>query len=444
MYTRSRTKGALTATATPATFVTTRFSGSSTTANLTRDLPDVGSEQSVMLDCEVPRFKVRSARGETFVNPVYSDTLYVVSAVPLVRTSQRVTPLYPGEATGANKSLVYSNVLVSHDFVPPKGESGLKWYPTDGELQTVLKRNASARDIAWNRALAGVAQTDALLLVTAAEAKKTLSLVKEYVVRSKRLFDKIFELEKTRTRKGKRLTSAELNKALAEEWLRIRYGVMTTVYEIEGVLKALNRGLPAERQTSRATENYSDVLTAASYGTSQSVYGQSSSTRITDANGRVRAGLLYEPEVSLEKHLGVHWSAVPTSAFELVRLSFVANWFADLQETITGLTAFAHGKMLAGWITEELILTTQSTFIAMSTNTTVNVTVGGVSKPTVWSHSGGEATLVTGRRVRTRTPVDRMVPTLPSIRVKLTPARVIDALALITTGLSRITPRVRI
>jgi len=444
MYTRSRTKGALTAAMSTATQVVTRYSGSTSTANYTRDLPDVGCEQKVMLDCKVPRFKVRSARGETFVNPMYSDTLYVVSSQPMVGTNKRVTPLYPGEATGATKSIVYSNALVSHSFVPPKGESGLKWFPTEGEVQTILMRNASARDIAWNRALAGVAQTDALLLVTAAEAKKTLNLVKEYLVRSKRLFDKIFELEKTRTRKGKRLTSAELNKALAEEWLRIRYGVMTTVYEIEGVLKALNRGLPAERITSRATENYDDVLTASRFNNAQSEFGQSVSTRITDANGRVRAGLLYEPEVSLEKHLGLHWSAVPTSAFELVRLSFVANWFADLQETITGLTAFAHGKMLAGWITEELILTTTSTFIFLDANIMVNVTVNGVIKSVIWSHSGGEAALVTGRRVRTRTPVDRMVPTLPSLRVKLTPARVIDALALITTGLSRITPRVRI
>lgn len=438
MYSRERTKGQLVTEARVGTRVLTAFNGGKQTTSSTPALVSAsGSEYTVMKDREVHGFRKRSARGETFVNPLYQDTL--MNLVPYSGAgcqSSRITPLYAGESSAAWKACHVSDLAATYRFAGSE-------YPTDEEVDTIRARNASARDVAWNRALSNVVKTDALLLVTAAEARKTLAMVGGYVRRFDQLFQPLTDLEKSRARKGKRLTSAQLAQELSAEWLRIRYGVLTTAYEVEGVLKALDRGKSPERVTARATETYADSVYVGSTGNG-GMYGTTVWGREIIANGTVRAGLLYEPDVSLEKHLGLHISAIPVSAFELVRFSFVANWFMDLQETLTGLTAFVHGKMLVGWITEELILQCHRTITVSPVATNLNVPVGGVSKPTTWTHEAGTASLTTGRRVRTRVEVSGMVPTMPSIRVNLTPARVVDALALLTTRLSRINRHVRL
>lgn len=442
MYTRTRVQGGHTFSTKTYTQTLIAFNGNrSVSSPYNRGYPVVGGKWKMFRDREVPSFKKRSARGETFVNPMYMDETVVLSMASQPSNGSRASALYPGESTQSWKAVERTDLFAAYGF--QAGDSNSP-FATDSELHTILKRNAESRDVAWNRALQNMAQTDAMLLVTIAEARKTLALVGSYVRRFDQLFKPLTKLQRRLEAERGRLTSAEIVEQMSAEWLRIRYGVLTTVYEVEGVLKALQRPEHPPRITARGSSSYSDMLYVSKTNASSGIYPSQSYLREVTANGWVRAGVLYVPDLGLDKHLGVHWSSVPTSAFELIRFSFVLNWFIDLQEFLTALTARAHGTPLGAWITEELLLITTQFIDVPAQTVNATVSVGGLQRPVQWQYHAASAALVTSRRVRTRVRVDSLAPASPSIRVNLTPARVVDALALLLGNLKRNGQSIRI
>lgn len=307
-------------------------------------------------------------------------------------------------------------------------------------VNSILARHASAGDVAINAALSNVAKTEALLLVTLGEIRETLAMITKYSsllsMRLAPLRDFVYNLQKGR------YSAAELAQKASSQWLEYRYGIMPLVYEIEGVVKALDRKIETHRLTARGNWDWEDTERSTStYTQGVAYYPTQSFTISTRITAKVSAGFVYVPLLGgTVSSLGLHISHVPESLFELTKLSFVANWFFDLSESIRALTATVRGDVKGGWLTQRYEMITTCT-TSCDTFPAGTVSVEGVTKPVQWAITDHEsATTVATRSTVLRDPVGAALPRVPSLRVQLSAARTADALALVAQSFMDIQP----
>lgn len=449
MYTRSRSKGSFEIVPPSGNWKQTAFNGTilqSTSGGISA-LKSNGPAVVTTLDAEVPRFNSRRAKGEVFCNPFSSVSEIRLWQDKAVK-SQRAEPLYLGEADTAWKSFERPDFLKSHGSalqgIQGGGAASSDQFGYDiGAVSAIRERNASQRDVAWNAALADMAKTNALLLVTAAELHKTLQLLGDYALLLRGRLGRLEYLVRSR---GSNRNDAQANaRLIANEWLKARYGVMSTVYEIQGVVEALSRPSKPPRVTARGKSVYSDSYTRQRTAVGFGVRPGFNVTSVTTIQGHVRAGVLYEPLLDdIPTRLGLHPSVLPEVFFELTRLSFVANWFMDLSETIRALNASLFGKPLCGWITETIVGDTRHTASAGGAST-VQVFVNGSYVPTTWDWTDppNGAAATSFFTIKTRTPVAGLSVKTPSLRVRLSLPRVADAFSLIAQTLTQTAAKTR-
>lgn len=427
MYSRTRTKGAPVLQLFGAT-QTMSGAGVSPSVYVYPNLQLGIGASKVTSDQVIPDFKSRSAAGELFFNSFErQSSSFVVDRVGFF-SAKRDTPTYAGEGTPW-QALVRTTCLGSSYPYPARVGQ-----PIDSVFQphvtAILLRNAASDDVAVNAALSDIAKTDLMLLVSLGELRETLALIRKYsrllTTRLAPLRDFVYNL-----RKG-RYSAKEIAVMASSQWLEYRYGIMPLVYEIEGVVKALGSKVAVGRLTARGKTSWEDSETSTINIVGTSGYYPSMSfvttTRIT---AKYSAGFLYEPLLQgTAATLGLHLSHVPEAMFELTRLSFVANWFMDLSESIRALTASVRGDVKGGWLTRRYEISSISSvnYTGMPATT---VMVGGVAKPVQWSIVSQEGAMVTATRsVVQRVPLTSVIPRLPSVRLHMTPARVADAIAL--------------
>lgn len=402
----------------------------------------------VTQDCEVARFHSRRAAGEVFCNP-FSSVSEIRMFVDKPMSSQRQEPLYAGESDSAAwKTWYQPDSLRSFGTALSVLQPGPNAFGYDALAVTaMMERNAPQRDVAWNAALADMAKTNALLLVTAAELRKTMEMIGQYALL---LRGSLGRMEYLVNSAGKyKQDPRTLARLIANEWLKIRYGVMTTVYEIQGVVEALNGNSKPERVTARGKSAYTDTYLRQVNASPSGFRPELLLTTLTQVQGSVRAGVLFEPLLdSLQSRLGLHPTVLPEVFFELIRLSFVANWFVDLSETIRAVNASFYGKSLCGWITETVTGQTAHTITGGGVSPQT-VIVSGVVKPTTWDYvirpDGARADSFF--TIKTRTPVGGLSVKTPSLRVRVSLPRVADAFALIAqtlTGAAKHTRGIRL
>lgn len=449
MYTRSRSKGSFESVPPTGNWTQTAFNGTvqSSTSGGISALRSNGPAVVTTLDVEVPRFASRRAAGEVFCNAFSSVSEIRVWSDKAVK-SRRTEPLYIGETDAAWQTFARPDFLKSHGSalqgVQGGGAASSEQFGYDiGALSVFKSRNAAQRDVAWNAALADMAKTNALLLVTAAELHKTLELLGDYALLLRGRLGRLEYLARSRG-VGRGGVSAHA-RLIANEWLKVRYGVMTTVHEIQGVVEALSRPSKPPRVTARGKSSYTDTFTRQRTAVGSGVRPGFNVTSVTTVQGSVRAGILYEPLMDdLTTRLGLHPSVLPEVFFELTRLSFVANWFMDLSETIRAVNASLYGKSLCGWITETIVGETRHTASAGGPST-VQVFVNGSYVPTTWAWTDppNGAAASSFFTIKTRTPVDGLSVKTPSVRVRVSLPRVADAFALIAQTLTQASAKTR-
>jgi hypothetical protein len=133
-------------------------------------------------------------------------------------------------------------------------------------------------------------------------------------------------------------------------WLAYRYGLMPLIYDVQGVMKAFDRKLgKTVRQTYRATrEAHGNIVfdvTAGPYAfKDRYVYSTTVFWSCT-----VRAGCVAEYVVTRAQTIGLHWSYLPSAAWEATTLSFVADWFMNFGDYLKAISVSARADIKIAW-----------------------------------------------------------------------------------------------
>lgn len=367
------------------------------------------SKVESMEDVVVPLYGILSKRGQIFNNPLYQTVVTTTD----VACSYYHNMQCRGWNTGCtpNKYLYWGQ--------RDSGMISLSHKTADDMLAAPYVSMDSVKDAAVTEAWSRVELTEAETLVMLAEGKKTiLSMV--YIF--KRLLKILRAAKRLRLQTLRRELSA---KEIANRWMELRYSLRPLVYDVSGVLDAIATKPKNNRMTFRGTEESS----ASTSDTSVVNYSQTwqEFTRESTRTIHCRAGVLASMEAATKFNI---WGGdqLLEGAWELVPFSFVVDWFFNIGKFIASWTPEAGVHPLASWVV------TQETTVQ-----SITATDCGFRNPTTWCPPTSEklaeeyANVGSGKTITTM--VKHRIPSpwrpwLPSFRVNLDAAKLIDLLIL--------------
>lgn len=199
-------------------------------------------------------------------------------------------------------------------------------------------------------ALAGVDKGEAQLLVTLAEFRRTMELVRRPLAQMDEL-SKIY-LGSLTAGKGLKRLSRAAHRKLSGQYLAYYYGMKPLIGDLKNYLEAyLREGSTPKRETARGSETDTKEQVIAS----QSVKNPGSSfatTTTTVEHCSVRAGNLYCPTPNdYHKLLGMRLTDVPSAMWEATTLSFLADYVSNIGRLIQAIEPRPGVSYLASWVT---------------------------------------------------------------------------------------------
>lgn len=209
--------------------------------------------------------------------------------------------------------------------------------------------------------------------------------------------------------------------------LLIRYGIMPLVYDIQGYIKALSEPRRPTRNTVRSVARDSGVVEWSVPGSSSMISSINLQHRLTYTR-EYRATCLFEYQDDMQSRVGLRLADVPSAAWELTRLSFVADWFANIGDYIgsatLGLRADVIMQCVSEWVVAEWLATYSESGVVNTGSSTSSCSKDG---------SGAKVKGVYTRK--TRRPFPNTATGQLTGRVKLNANRVADGLSLLATTL---------
>lgn len=397
------------------------------------------TQHDVMTDIVTPRFKRRSASGETIVSPM-SKLLCNNSLRGVTWSSQ-----------GAPDSQGRRHRWDAFPWVPDR-------LVVDGNPVAAYPELGSSIDkcigIAVTDAAAKVGTADVEALVSLAELRETIAFLRKPVQGMVSLTRRFMSWRRYRERKNASYSRAleryrslparvqakrkapekpvinpfKVGKFSAMDipsaWLAYRYGIMPLIYEFEGIAKILSDTPRPVRQTvrARAQDTFKRESTRSFAAGSDGDTGEVVVTEVDtfDARIEVRAGFLYEVDWSIQSQLGLSPSRVPAAIYELIPLSFVADWFWNGASYYDALTASCRAKaILGGWSVSK---------VTYEFTRTRGITAGG---PNTIVSGGSPAVVIQEFGVLTKRSPKSTSDAEVRFRVALNTKRVADGLSLI-------------
>jgi hypothetical protein len=186
--------------------------------------------------------------------------------------------------------------------------------------------------LAGTSARAQVSQQEADILTMLIELKKTISTLLNPLNNLNTLI--------TKFQRAKSLSNSTLSvsKYIASEWLKFRYGIMPIMYDIQGIIKAIEKDKSKGRHHARGNQKVSKSLLAPaaiwSHGDIDTTYLDTYTDDVV-----IKCGLVYDAKLRVSDYLGFNLRAIPSTAWELIPFSFVVDWFVNVQEYIRALSA---------------------------------------------------------------------------------------------------------
>lgn len=335
-----------------------------------------------------------TTHGAYFDGPM-TGTMKITSDVvtPNFHQVQKLGGIINNPFTSTETSYSGSESGYSHRYNPvpgscPSGEhywsdSGWLSHPNWlGQLGADYAINpddiASAIAVAQTKALAGVSPADFETLVNLGELPQTLKMIKHPIG----LLDK-------------QLGSASFLKkveALGSLYLMGRYGIRPLVNEIsKGIELLMLHHPPApKRETSRGSAQLSATKSYTAVKTVSGTYALTAQYAITDQL-HVRAGVLYANMLEYDRLRvwGVLPHHLPSALWELLPMSFVYDWFANIADFLAAITPKIGVQELANWTTVERVTTvtrtTTSEYLITSPGWSSSQNPSGVQTMTVVS-----------------------------------------------------------
>lgn len=297
-----------------------------------------------MLDRVTPAFKEMSAAGQLINSPVTSKKCTF--------SMNQKTGWGHEHAASVSDGAIYKGVATW----------GLGTVPLGFDPPTALCPTGSMITAAVTKAMANVDQPVVQGLAFAGELQQTIDLLKHPFSALSKFFARPLKKRKKYgpNKKGKGYswtTEWEINRnaaigAIASQTLAFNFGVLPLMHDIEGIFEALVFRHPQVlRQTARGfQQDAQSAFFPGNYAASGFVETVFSLAIQEDVS--VRAGVLYAFKgETLASALGVRLRDIPAAAWELLPWSFVLDWFANVGDIVSGLTALCTNDLLTQWVT---------------------------------------------------------------------------------------------
>lgn len=131
---------------------------------------------------------------------------------------------------------------------------------------------------------------------------------------------------------------SDWQKSISEVWLTYRYGIKPLLADIEGVMKGMNEKVGKIRKTYRATGSiHTKSYEALSWYVPGNQYGLSIGVDYTDRL-TVRPMSIDEFDATKAFNIGFSTKGLVTLPWELVRYSFVIDWFTNIGDFLGAIT----------------------------------------------------------------------------------------------------------
>lgn len=293
----------------------------SASTNFTYNRGVVGSTR-VMTDIVTPRFGGIVDGGGIVNNPMtqYSGIVWQAPKEAAIRRGGTLS-------TGTWKGSDYTALSAMATQLP------IDSIPTNA-----LGDSSDLETAAITEAFAGVAAPDVQGIVSVAEARQALEMLRNPV---KGLIDAV--------QRGKRKNPRKAIEGASDQWLITNFGLIPFLMDIQGAMKALSRTVDQRaRETSRSvqTEVYEQDWEHFSY--SNATFTLRGSGTAVDST-LVRAGVLYEHELTLWDRLGLHPSHIPAALWELKGWSFLIDYLFNVGDVVGALSPKVRTNRLAAW-----------------------------------------------------------------------------------------------
>lgn len=307
-----------------------------------------------MYDAPVANFRDRQQRGEIFFNPMSRLRYTAVSSggdgpSHQVKTAYSCSP-NPSRKNGYRWDGPYFEYLV-------KGTGTM--VPSQYALSAA---DISDAVVQVSTALAGKrGKPDSNTSETVAELGSTFKMLNE--IRSK--FVKVLmgkgrdrEIYWPKVSHKVRTFVKELPADVASNYLMIRYGIMPLVRDVETILQGLQKDTGKVRQTIRSGLTIRQSLNSvqAKPGGGFTEYDLNISSIDTMV---IRGMSLDEYVVTVGNNIGFSAKGLLTLPYELITLSFVVDWFANVGDYINAcVPAFGWNQLGSCVVTERTVETT--------------------------------------------------------------------------------------
>lgn len=307
-----------------------------------------------MTDVVSQRFGTGRSRGIIFNNPMSSievelmaaEEEYFVQQTDIRQSDGVITNFvrYEPNTGKPNYTRWFPNDITVKDWNHEYFEGSFfnANYPVTGI------EDAKQRTLA--KALAAAAESDAQLLVTIAEAEKTL----DSAVRLATLLPRF----NTWIRKnGRKVITPKgilrLAGSLAGQWLEYRYGFMQLYYDYKSYMTAYGKNGNARRMRFVSEETIKSPQTIAPV-TSTNAYHFEQQYRYRNRRTKVSSGCLVQhtdPYDHLYHRGDVGIDRLGSAVWELVPFSFILDWFVDASTRISAHEGRMDQRVLCKWTT---------------------------------------------------------------------------------------------
>lgn len=266
-------------------------------------------------------------------------------------------------------------------------------------------------------------------LVSIGEARETIKFLADSALRLIKLYKAVRSLNFAAIRKN--MTIAEFGK----RYLEYRYAINPLVREMDDYFQAVfvKKSYPV-RQTFRSWKAGTIFDSGSPYLVYNSAtYGTATAREEASVEYIIRAGVLCD--IDLEKVDRYGLKNIAVSALDLVPLSFIADWFFNISQTLAAHMPNAGTRQLASWYSISKKERRVKHVIATTTPSTV--VSGGVTYLNVvnsWNNCRIEKNVHTYRRI-----ADPDLRTFPQLKISLDGWKLLD-LGLIVKQLITIPP----
>lgn len=285
-----------------------------------------GGTYEDMIDTVVDNFAKRRAKGELFFNSMHwqrhqwlsSGTgFYITSAANICTSPPNVWKSeYEGKGNWSYQFLqkqVFLGVEVPRaHFIVDQG--------TVRDLESEVSTEM----------LSQRGRADSNLYESLAEIDKTIGLFDKPISRLTQTFNKAAQAKREGKFRGYTVDG------ISHLWLAYRYGIVPLINDIQGITDGLTKKTELRRETTRAKKGF-ETSKSISYQSSFGVVRATVDCNITESY-TVRAMSLDEFSTSLWENIGFTPKGLATVPWELVRYSFVADWFLNIGDFLGAIT----------------------------------------------------------------------------------------------------------